>query len=56
MVDIATWEDDPGQVGEDRQPITVDGPDLAGLALPVEIEGDPVAPDVYGQGTAEFRY
>jgi hypothetical protein len=56
MVDIATWEDDPGQAGEGRQPITVEGPDLAGLALPVEIDGPAVAPDVYDQGTAEFRY
>jgi len=56
MVDIATWEDDPGQEGEGRQPITVEGPDLSALALPVEIDGPVVAPDVYDRGTADFRY
>jgi len=55
-VDVATWEDDPGERAEGRQPITVVGPEPGNLPLPIDIAGIAVPPRVYDQGTAEFRY
>lgn len=56
MVDIATWEDDPGGPGEGRQTFKTAAPDIAGLPLPVQIDGPAIPPDVYERGTEEFRY
>jgi len=56
LTDIATWEDDPGQPGEDREPVVVPAPDLAILGLPVKLTGTAVEAGRYQPHTKEFRY
>jgi len=57
-VQVAVWEDDPGDPGvpPPLMPIQVPVPNPATIPLPYKISGPAPAPNIYQAGTPEFRY
>src|SRR5215468_7234888 len=57
-VTVATWEDDPGDPGQQPAlvPITGAAPDQTAKPLPFKISGATPPPKIYQPGTANFRF
>jgi len=57
-VTVATWEDDPGDPGQQPAlvPITVAAPDQTAKPLPFKISGATPTPKIYQPGTTNFRF